>query len=70
MNVQRYVKVAGVLLLISVVAGGFGEAYARQSSSWRAMLLQLLRTSKIPSSFTGWGSRPSWLSRLPTSHLR
>jgi hypothetical protein len=28
MNVQRYVKVAGVLLLISVVAGGFGEAYA------------------------------------------
>lgn len=28
MNVQRYAKVAGVLLLISVVAGGFGEAYA------------------------------------------
>ena len=28
MNVQRYAKVTGVLLLISVVAGGFGEAYA------------------------------------------
>ena len=28
MNVQRYAKVAGVLLLISLVAGGFGEAYA------------------------------------------
>jgi hypothetical protein len=28
MNVQRYTKVAGVLLLVSVVAGGFGEAYA------------------------------------------
>src|SRR5690349_14211604 len=28
MNVQRYAKVAGVLLLISIVAGGFGEAYA------------------------------------------
>jgi uncharacterized protein DUF4386 len=28
MNVQRYAKVAGVLLLISMVAGGFGEAYA------------------------------------------
>lgn len=28
MNVQRYARVAGVLLLISVVAGGFGEAYA------------------------------------------
>jgi hypothetical protein len=28
MNVQRYAKAAGVLLLISVVAGGFGEAYA------------------------------------------
>ena len=28
MNVQRYAKVAGVLLLISIVAGGFGEGYA------------------------------------------
>jgi uncharacterized protein DUF4386 len=28
MNVQRYAKIAGVLLLISIVAGGFGEAYA------------------------------------------
>jgi hypothetical protein len=28
MNVQRYAKVAGVLILVSVVAGGFGEAYA------------------------------------------
>jgi hypothetical protein len=28
MNIQRYAKVAGVLLLISIVAGGFGEAYA------------------------------------------
>ena len=27
MKVQRYAKVAAVLLLISVVAGGFGEAY-------------------------------------------
>ena len=27
MNVQRYAKVAGVLFLISLVAGGFGEAY-------------------------------------------
>ena len=28
MNVQRYAKVAGVLMLISILAGGFGEAYA------------------------------------------
>jgi uncharacterized protein DUF4386 len=28
MNVQRYAKVAGVLILVSIVAGGFGEAYA------------------------------------------
>src|SRR6185369_11519612 len=28
MDVQRYAKVAGVLLLVSIVAGGFGEAYA------------------------------------------
>ncbi len=28
MNIQRYAKVAGVLLLISIIAGGFGEAYA------------------------------------------
>jgi Domain of unknown function (DUF4386) len=28
MNVQRYAKVAGVLLLVSIVAGGSGEAYA------------------------------------------
>ena len=28
MNVQRYAKVAGVLLVISVVAGGFGEGFA------------------------------------------
>jgi hypothetical protein len=28
MNVQRYTRVAGVLLLVSIVAGGFGEAYA------------------------------------------
>ncbi len=28
MNVQRYARIAGVLLLISLVAGGFGEAYA------------------------------------------
>jgi hypothetical protein len=28
MNVQVYAKVAGVLILISVVAGVFGEAYA------------------------------------------
>jgi hypothetical protein len=28
MNVQRYAKLAGVLILVSVVAGGFGEAYA------------------------------------------
>jgi Domain of unknown function (DUF4386) len=27
MNVQRYARIAGVLLLISLVAGGFGEAY-------------------------------------------
>jgi Domain of unknown function (DUF4386) len=27
MNVQRYARVAGVLLLISMVAGGLGEAY-------------------------------------------
>jgi hypothetical protein len=27
MNVNRYAKVAGVLFLISLVAGGFGEAY-------------------------------------------
>src|SRR6185295_10342880 len=27
MNVQRYAKIAGVLFLISLVAGGFGEAY-------------------------------------------
>ncbi len=28
MNVQRYARIAGVLFLISLVAGGFGEAYA------------------------------------------
>lgn len=28
MNVQRYARIAGLLLLISLVAGGFGEAYA------------------------------------------
>src|SRR2546423_9871909 len=28
MNVQRYARLAGVLFLISMVAGGFGEAYA------------------------------------------
>ncbi len=28
MNVQRYARLAGVLMLISMVAGGFGEAYA------------------------------------------
>jgi hypothetical protein len=27
MNVQRYAKVVGVLFLVSMVAGGFGEAY-------------------------------------------
>src|SRR6266850_4125911 len=27
MNVQRYARIAGVLFLLSVVAGGFGEAY-------------------------------------------
>ena len=27
MNVRRYAKAAGVLILISIVAGGFGEAY-------------------------------------------
>src|ERR1043166_2787920 len=27
MNVQRYARVAGVLFLVSMVAGGFGEAY-------------------------------------------
>src|SRR3954466_2119662 len=27
MNVQRYARVAGALLLVSIVAGGFGEAY-------------------------------------------
>jgi hypothetical protein len=28
MNVQRYARIAGALFLISLVAGGFGEAYA------------------------------------------
>lgn len=28
MNVQRYAKFAGVLLVISILAGGFGEGYA------------------------------------------
>jgi len=28
MNVQRYARVAGVLFLVSLVAGGFGEGYA------------------------------------------
>jgi hypothetical protein len=27
MNVQRYARIAGVLFLVSMVAGGFGEAY-------------------------------------------
>ena len=27
MNVQRYAKVAGVLFLLSLIAGGFGEGY-------------------------------------------
>ena len=27
MNVQRYARIAGVLFLVSLVAGGFGEAY-------------------------------------------
>jgi hypothetical protein len=27
MNVQRYARIAGVLVLISLIAGGFGEAY-------------------------------------------
>jgi hypothetical protein len=27
MNVQRYARIAGVLILLSLVAGGFGEAY-------------------------------------------
>ena len=27
MNVQRYAKLAGALFLLSLVAGGFGEAY-------------------------------------------
>ena len=27
MNVQRYARIAGVLFLVSIVAGGFGEAY-------------------------------------------
>src|SRR5882672_9561393 len=27
MNVQRYARIAGVLFLFSLVAGGFGEAY-------------------------------------------
>jgi hypothetical protein len=27
MNVQRYARIAGVLFLISLVAGGFGEGY-------------------------------------------
>src|SRR5712671_38093 len=27
MNVQRYARIAGVLFLLSMVAGGFGEAY-------------------------------------------
>src|SRR5215831_14393002 len=27
MNVQRYAKIAGVLFLVSLVAGGYGEAY-------------------------------------------
>lgn len=27
MNVQRYARIAGVLLIVSLVAGGFGEAY-------------------------------------------
>jgi len=28
MNVQRYARVAGALFLVSLIAGGFGEAYA------------------------------------------
>ena len=28
MNVQRYARIAGLLFLISLIAGGFGEAYA------------------------------------------
>ncbi|HKP36974.1 MAG TPA: DUF4386 domain-containing protein [Pyrinomonadaceae bacterium] len=28
MNVQRWARIAGVLVLVSLVAGGFGEAYA------------------------------------------
>jgi len=28
MNIQRWARIAGVLFLVSLVAGGFGEAYA------------------------------------------
>ena len=27
MTIQRYARIAGVLALLSLVAGGFGEAY-------------------------------------------
>jgi len=45
--VQAYATVAGVLVLLSFVAGGFGEAYVPRSSSPPLTPLPQWRTSSL-----------------------
>jgi len=46
-------KFAGVLLLISVIAGGFGEAYAPSKLIVAGDAAATVATLKVLSSFTG-----------------
>lgn len=59
MNVQRYARIAGVLFLLSLVAGGFGEAYVPSKlvvSTDAAATAANIRNSIF---CTGWASRAS-----------
>jgi hypothetical protein len=38
-SIQTYARIAGVMFLMAIAGGGFGEAYAPSPSSCRAMPL-------------------------------
>ena len=57
MNVQRYARIAGVLFLLSLVAGGFGEAYVPSKLIVAADPAATVANLYTPSLRLGWAAQ-------------
>jgi hypothetical protein len=55
-SVQTYARIAGILLLLSLVAGGFGEAYVPSKLIVTSNAAATAQNSKLLNRCSGWAS--------------